>query len=655
MSLLILSFAEAKQPSYKERKAIGYVEFGDKNDYPNYLLDLYNKSAKHGAIIRNKAKYIYGNGFKTESGNESDFIEKCYGFAKKITLDIEVFGGAYLEIIWSQLGRTVVEINHVDFLKIRTNKDNTQFWFKEDWAQFSKVTDSDKVFNAFNPSGSEASQILFLKEYRPGIKAYPLPSYISALNFIEADIEVSKHVLSNASTGFAPSKLITLPNGEPTEDEKRDVTKNFEKTYTGSGGKKFILNFVNNISEKPIIDDLGASDMTKEDFTAVDNLIQTNIFAGHEVTSAALFGIATAGKLGLSSELKDAYDIFKNTYANDKQMFIEKVVNLLAFYSGVQEKFTIIPVNPIGLQLTFADLIQFAPKEYLFEVAGIDITKYGITSTEAPTLGTTNEALRSLTGRQHQQLLRIIKQVGQGKLTKEAATVMLKSALGLNDNEIQLMIGIDDIEVQMSAQDEVSIFAKFGESKSDYKILATRSCFEEHQAFADVTQSESNVLDLIAKDKRITPEIIAGILILTVSRVNDIINAAISKNYIDVKETSIGKGDLKNVVIERKLTAPLAKIVEDIKPKTTAYLVKYSYEWLQEIPSSERNTSAHPSREFCKALMRLDKVYSRSEIEQISGYLGYSVFDRRGGWWNDSGDIKAHCRHRWFSQVVIRK
>jgi len=53
--------------------------------------------------------------------------------------------------------------------------------------------------------------------------------------------------------------------------------------------------------------------------------------------------------------------------------------------------------------------------------------------------------------------------------------------------------------------------------------------------------------------------------------------------------------------------------------------------------------------------MRLDKVYSRSEIEQISGYLGYSVFDRRGGWWNDSGDIKAHCRHRWFSQVVIRK
>ena len=84
-------------------------------------------------------------------------------------------------------------------------------------------------------------------------------------------------------------------------------------------------------------------------------------------------------------------------------------------------------------------------------------------------------------------------------------------------------------------------------------------------------------------------------------------------------------------------------------------MVRYSYEWLPEVPSNERDTAQHPSRDFCRQLMRLDRLYSRADIEQISARVGYSVFDRRGGWWNDNGNTKPHCRHRWFSQIVKRK
>ena len=662
-SIFILKFAEAKQPAYKEKRAEGYIEFGEKNDYPTYLLDLYNKSAKHGAIVNNKAKYVSGNGWITESGEDSVFVKKMMldVLSKKVALDVETFGGSYLEVIWGQLGRQIASINHVDYTRIRTNKDNTQFWYKEDWLAMGRDKKEAKVIPAFNPSTNEKVQILFVKEYRPGGMAYPLPGYISALNFIESDIEVSKHVLGNASTGFTPSKLITLPNGEPSDDEKKEITKTFEKRFTGSDGKKFILSFVTDAARKPIIDDLGASDMTKEDFTAVDTLIQNNIFAGHEITSPSLFGIAQPGKLGTSTELKDSYEIFKNTYANDKQMLLEGVFNMLARYAGYDEVLKIMPVNPIGLQVTFADLISMgAPKDYLFEVAGIDVSKYQPTNEQGVQvpLTATNEALRSLTGKQHQQLLRIIRQVGQGKLTKEAATVMLKSALGLSDEDINTMLGVDELPTQMSAQDEVGVFAKFGDSKQNYNVLASRIRFNdqtEYEAFADVTQTESNVLDLIAKDKRITPEVIANTLKVTVKRVNDIIGAAIEKGLISTEQTLIGKGDQRNIVIERKLTQPLAKIVEQIKPQTTQFLVRYSYEWLPEIPANERNSAAHPSRDFCKQLMALDKLYSRSDIEQISAQVGYSVFDRRGGWWNDDGTTKPHCRHRWFSQIVTRK
>jgi hypothetical protein len=85
-------------------------------------------------------------------------------------------------------------------------------------------------------------------------------------------------------------------------------------------------------------------------------------------------------------------------------------------------------------------------------------------------------------------------------------------------------------------------------------------------------------------------------------------------------------------------------------------MLKYSYEWKPSVPSSQRDTSEHPSRYFCHRMMQLNKVYSRFEIESISARLGYSVFDRRGGWWTQpNGDHSPSCRHIWMTNVIIKK
>lgn len=248
--LIILNFAEARQPEYREKKGSGYIEFGERNDYPGYLLSLYNKSAKHNAIVRGKVNYIIGNGWATKDADPAAeaFINKVNSFdeslndlTRKVDIDIEVFGGAYLEVIWSEFGGQLTEIGHIDYTKIRSNKDNTSFWYKQDW---NDRKEKEIVLPAFNTQNRQGKQILYIKEYRPGLETYALPGYIGALNYIESDIEVSRHVLGNAQTGFSASKLITLPNGEPTPDEKRNIEKRFENRFTGSDGKKFILSFV---------------------------------------------------------------------------------------------------------------------------------------------------------------------------------------------------------------------------------------------------------------------------------------------------------------------------------------------------------------------------------------------------------------------------
>jgi DNA-binding MarR family transcriptional regulator len=663
MEIQVLTFAEAKQPEYKEKKGEGYMQYGQNNDYPQYLLDLFNKSAKHNAIIRGKVNYIVGNGWAGEQAivQKVNRDETLNDLTKKVALDLELFGGAYIQVIWSVMGGQVAELWHCDYTKIRTNKDNTQFWYKEDW-KATRNQEKAEIYNAFNPANPQGVQILYVKEYRPGMNVYSLPGYFGALNYIESDVEVSKHVLGNAQTGFSASKLITLPNGEPSPEEKRLVSRQFDNMYTGADGKKYLLAFVNDAARKPIVDDLGASDLTKEDFSRVDELIQTNIFSGHQITSPDLFGIAVPGQLGNRQQMRDSYEIFNNTYVRYKQMQIEGVFNMLGQYAGVTEELKLQPVDPIGIDFSESVIKEVAPKEWILEKLGIDPTKYGLpTETEQPMAASplsVNEHIKGLKGREWQNMQRIIRDFNKGKITREQASSMLKGGYALSDDEVATWLGAEDLEF---SEQDFQVFFEFGEDRSNYEVLKSKTRFSDDadfEMFADVTQLQSNILDLIVKDKRITPEVIADTLKEDIGAVKRVIDTLIEKGFIKTSEVKQGKGIDSNIIIERELTAPIGKIVEAIKPQTTQILIRYTYEWIPKLDRSgnpENNPLIATSRPFCKYLLEANKFYTRSDIESMSARLGYSVWDRRGGWWNDNGRISESCRHRWVSNIVKRK
>ena len=703
MEIQVLTFAEAKQPEYKEKKGEGYMQYGQNNDYPQYLLDLFNKSAKHNAIVRGKVNYIVGNGWASEQSivKQVNRDETLNDLTKKVALDLELFGGAYIQVIWGVLGETIAELWHCDYTKIRTNKDNTQFWYKEDW-KLNK--EKAEVYSAFNPKNPVGVQILYVKEYRPGMNVYSLPGYFGALNYIESDVEVSKHVLGNAQTGFSASKLITLPNGEPSPDEKRAVSRQFDNMYTGADGKKYLLAFVNDATRKPIVDDLGASDLTKEDFGRVDELIQTNIFSGHQITSPDLFGIAVPGQLGNRQQLRDSYEIFNNTYVRYKQMQLEGVFNMLGGYAGVTEELKIIPTDPIGIEFTENVLIQNMSKDEIREMLNLpplevdatneaqrvtdgisalsplvankvlesmtkneiralvalkptidgDVISSTITTEEPMSAETSvNEHIKGLKGREWQNMQRIIRDFNKGKITREQASSMLKGGYALSDEEVATWLGAEDLEF---SEADFQVFFEFGEDRNNYEVLKSKTRFSDDadfEMFADVTQLQSNILDLIVKDKRITPEVIADTLKEDVGAVKRVIDDLIEKGFIKTKEIKQGKGIDSNVIIERDLTAPIGKIVEAIKPQTTQILIRYTYEWKPGFNDSDLSTS----RDFCKYLVTANKFYTRSDIEQMSARLGYSVWDRRGGWYTKPG-TNTHspsCRHEWRSNIVKRK
>jgi len=146
-NLVTVKFAQAEQPKFEERKGQGYIQYGENNDYPDYLLKLYKESSKHGAIVKGKSNYIYGKGFNFPAGLKANTKGETWnGIFKKAVKDDEIFCGYYLQIVYNLEGK-IKDVYHIDFKKVRSNKDGTKFHVKNDW---NDTKEKVRIYSAFN-------------------------------------------------------------------------------------------------------------------------------------------------------------------------------------------------------------------------------------------------------------------------------------------------------------------------------------------------------------------------------------------------------------------------------------------------------------------------------------------------------------------------
>ena len=336
-----LSFAGISLPTFKENKTKGYTTFGEDNLYPQKLIDLYNKSPKHNAIVNQKSSYIAGDAFEIIA---SDTLNKAKAFDKlrninafedyesfntKISQDFELFDGYYIEVIWNRAKTEIAELYHLPFQNVRLGKDCA--YYSEDW---SNSREAVIEYPMFNPTTRENKQIYAFKMYRAGQGKYPLPSYIGALKYIEIDVEIGNYYLSNIKNGFFAQTVIQMFKGQPTPEEMRIAKRRFKKNYQGaeaeeSGG---LIIMYNEQNEKPAeITNLQPSDFDKQ-FQQLNDQVQEEIFVGHRVSNPVIFGIATPGALGQRNEIIEGYELFQTSYIEPRQKIKDSSFNLVFQY-----------------------------------------------------------------------------------------------------------------------------------------------------------------------------------------------------------------------------------------------------------------------------------------------------------------------------------
>jgi hypothetical protein len=351
-----INFHDNVLPVFKENKAKGYVTFGADNLYPEFLIELFNKSPKHNAIVSSKASYISGVGTKVFGQNTVD-IAKAEAKIKainsyetldqvkgKIAYDLELFNGYCLEVIWNKAKTAIAEIYHIPFKNIRKGLEG-EYVYCEDWTDRK----AEQVhYQPFNATTRESKSLYYCQFYRPGQGEYPLPDYVGALKYIEVDTEISNYYLNSIKNGFTAQTHIQLFKGIPTPEEARATARRFKENYQGTDNAGGLIIQYNDPQEKEsVISNLQPSDFDKQ-FDLLNKTVQQEIFVAHKVNSPMLFGVRVEGQLGGRSEMIEAYEMFQQSYIEPRQQKIDDTLTyLFEFISPV--RLETINKPPIGV------------------------------------------------------------------------------------------------------------------------------------------------------------------------------------------------------------------------------------------------------------------------------------------------------------------
>ena len=333
----LIQLNQYEERSYRETaNKMGFVNYGDDNLFPQYLVDLFHSSATHNALSTTIAMMIFGEGFDatTLDGRLAFDQWNLNDELRKACLDFKIQGGFALEVNWSIDRTTIANVSHLPFENIRSgfvNEDEKveYYYYSKDW---NDKREEPSEICTFNPERNieHPTQILYVKPFSPGSFYYPKPDYVGSINYIELDKEIGVYHINNMKNGMAPSYRVHFLNGIPPLEERNRIRMDIERQMSGSSNAgKFIVTYSDDPERKPIFEPFELSDAHNQ-YQFLSEEVTSKIMVGHRVTSPQMFGVAVPGKLGGGGELAEASELFeKNVIAPARQVVTEAVKTLL--------------------------------------------------------------------------------------------------------------------------------------------------------------------------------------------------------------------------------------------------------------------------------------------------------------------------------------
>jgi hypothetical protein len=345
MSIKLIELASYTTPAIVENKNKEWVEYGEDNNYYQYLIDLYYGSPTNNAAIKGIADLIYGDGLEVVKADrhlagyldlKKVFHAECL---RNCAMDLKMLGQYAIQLVKSKDKKRYVSAYHFPVQTLRPERCNEDgeiegYYFAADWSKL-KRGQKPKRFAAFGFDDSANECMLVVKPYSTGNYYFAPVDYQGGTQYANLEIEIANFHINNIKNGMAPSMLINFNNGQPPAEVKDMIEAQILSKFSGSSqAGKVILSFNDNAESKADITPVQLSDAHNQ-YQFLSTESSSKIMMAHRITSPMLLGIKDNTGFGNNAEeLKTASTLFDNTVIRPFQRLLIEGVQKIMNYNG---------------------------------------------------------------------------------------------------------------------------------------------------------------------------------------------------------------------------------------------------------------------------------------------------------------------------------
>lgn len=351
----------------KRNKTDGVQNYDYDNLYPQRVREIVRASGTASNCVNTYAKFLRGSGFRDKNFYKSKINSKGLTpdkLLRKITQDFSLWHGFAILVKYNFLLK-VQEVFHIPWEYCRKPEEEDakgigKIIVYDNWdKQKNKSIDKEKY--SYIDIHSEDPLIIKRQSEVEGwdlwkgqvlwVSAdgndYPLAIYDSVIEDIRTDSGIKIYRLRLTTTNFMGSHVVELPYEFATEEEREAFLTNLKGFQGAENASKMLVLENKEASDTPI-------QITKIDIQDGDKMFETtNRTCKDSILEAfsmppILVGVQVAGKLGSSTDLKDAYDYY-NLVTSDERIMFEEIFTLLfnKFFTPINPTFdySILPLN----------------------------------------------------------------------------------------------------------------------------------------------------------------------------------------------------------------------------------------------------------------------------------------------------------------------
>ena len=333
------------------------VQWGTRNIYPFFLYSLYTGVPTLGSVVKGTVNFIAGDDVHIPSvGSLPENVVNRKGdtaedLVNELARDFLIYGGFAMQVIRDRTGG-LSEIYWIDMRYLRTNEDNTVFYYSEKWDR--PGAKKMLVYPAFMPeldwgslddSGKRmhASSILYYKDNRRG--TYPVPSYVQAVKSCDIERSIDDYHLNSINNGFSDGMIVNFNNGIPDDKIKEEIERAFNEKFAGHrNAGRIVFSWNDELKNRtdivvPQTKDYG------EKYNTLAARSRQQIFTAFRA-NPNLFGIPTENNGFSNEQYADSFNLYNRTQVKPVQKKICAAVDRIFGVPGS------LVITPFSLQNT---------------------------------------------------------------------------------------------------------------------------------------------------------------------------------------------------------------------------------------------------------------------------------------------------------------